>query len=101
MPVNIPISTCVSSSPHGVNSQVRLSVSAFATIERRWMENRGSKKQQRQEREQRRGGEEEEAVRGGGRWQVDYGRRSGCLETAGTRDARLLGDQHDAMTSAV
>lgn len=55
MPVNIPISTCVSSSPHGVNSQVRLSVSAFATIERRWMENRGSKKQQRQEREQRRG----------------------------------------------
>lgn len=67
MPVNIPISTCVSSSPHGVNSQVRLSVSAFATIERRWMENRGSKKQQRQEREQRRG-------RGGGggagRWEV-------------------------------
>lgn len=47
------------------------------------------------------GGEEEEAVRGGGRWQVDYGRRSGCLETAGTRDARLLGNQHDAMTSAV
>lgn len=46
-------------------------------------------------------GGEEEAARGGGRWQVDYGRRSRCLETAGTRDARLLGDQHDAMTSAV
>lgn len=38
---------------------------------------------------------------GGGRWQVDYGRRSRCLETAGTRDARLLGDRHDAMTSSV
>lgn len=33
--------------------------------------------------------------------QVDYGRRSRCLETAGTRDARLLGDRHDAMTDAV
>lgn len=45
---------------------------------------------------------EENRERGGeGRRQVDYGRRSRCLETAGTRDARLLGDQRDAMTSAV
>lgn len=42
-----------------------------------------------------------EGGREGRRWQVDYGRRSRCLETGGTRDARLLGDRHDAMTSAV
>lgn len=47
-----------------------------------------------------RGGREGEGA-GGVRWQVDYGRRSRCLETAGTRDARLPGDRHDAMTSAV
>lgn len=51
--------------------------------------------------ETRRGTEQGGEGRGGGRWQVDYGRRSRCLETAGTRDARLLGDQRDAMTSAV
>lgn len=44
---------------------------------------------------------EEQGEGRGGRQQVDYGRRSRCLETAGTRDARLLGDRHDAMTSAV
>lgn len=79
--VNIPIYTCASSFPR-VNSQVRPSVSAFAT---------------RQRREKNRTGRSGR----GGRWQVDYGRRSRCLETAGTRDARLLGNQHDAMTSAV
>lgn len=52
----------------------------------------------REQKQQRR----EKNRRGGwGGWQVDYGRRSRCLETAGTRDARLLGDRHDAMTSAV
>lgn len=82
--MNIPIYTCASSFPR-VNSQVRPSVSAFAT---------------RQRREKNRTGRSGRGGRGG-RWQVDYGRRSRCLETAGTRDARLLGDQHDAMTSAV
>lgn len=48
-----------------------------------------------------RGREQGAAWGGEGRRQVDYGRRSRCLETAGTRDARLLGDQRDAMTSAV
>lgn len=63
MPVNIPISTCVSSPPHGVNSQVCLGVSVFAMMERetgkRWMENRGSKSSR-----DRRGN------RGGGRREV-------------------------------
>lgn len=82
--VNMPIYTCAASFPR-VNSQVLPSVSAFAT---------------RQRREKNRTGRSGRGGRGG-RWQVDYGRRSRCLETAGTRDARLLGDQHDAMTSAV
>lgn len=60
------------------------------------MERRGSRSSKEKEEEQNRevGGE-------GVGWQVDYGRRSRCLETAGTRDARLLGDRQDAMTSAV
>lgn len=59
-----------------------------------------AREQKRQRREKNRTGRSRREGRGG-RWQVDYGRRSRCLETAGTRDARLLGDQHDAMTSAV
>ncbi len=31
--------------------------------------------------------------------QVDYGRRSCCQETAGTRDVGLLGNQLNAMAS--
>jgi hypothetical protein len=38
---------------------------------------------------------------GGMGWQVDYGPRSRCQETVGTRDTRLLGNRCDAMTSAV
>lgn len=97
MPVNIPISTCVSSPPHGVNSQVCLGVSVFAMMERERQGRGGWRTEGAKAAETGEGTEEG----GGGRWQVDYGRRSRCLETAGTRDARLLGDQHDAMTSAV
>lgn len=63
------------------------------------MEKRGSKSSSETGEEQNREGERGEGE--AGRWQVDYGRRSRCLETAGTRDARLLSDRRDAMTSAV
>ena len=59
---------------------------------RRWMDGGA-----RERKQQRRRGEEQNKEGWG---QVDYGRRSRCLETAGTRDARLLGDRHDAMTDA-
>lgn len=89
--MNIPISTCASFFPPGgfTSAPQRQCICVEEDEEAR------EQKQQRQERNRAgRGG-------GGGRWQVDYGRRSRCLETAGTRDARLLGNRHDAMTSAV
>jgi len=69
------------------------------------MEEKRGSKSSRDGRGTEQGGEGEgkgEGMGGGdGSWQVDYGRRSRCLEMVGTRAARLLGDRHDAMTSSV
>ena len=90
--MNIPISTCACSFP----SSEFTSASQLECICNEKVD--GESREQKQQRWERNRTGRGAEVR---RLQVDYGRRSRCLETAGTRDARLLGDRHDAMTSAV